>query len=338
MIMDDELFDFSEEQENNSTTIDNSTQEIETSEQETNTEVEGTEDDIIASLLADKGIKDINKIKFSNDDDSIEERSWNDLDYEEKLNILRESPIEVDNNELDDTEIDLINTIRNSRMTPEEYISYIQNQSIQEYLQNQQPQMASSIDEISDDELYLTDIITKLGEDNVTDQELQDMLDNAKSNPTLYKKQVDAIRSEYRNREEHMRNQELQMQQQQQQAQYDLFAQNVAREIQNLTDYHGYELNMDEEEMDQLYEFITGFDNAGVSIFGKALNDPATLVRMAWSVLYGEQAIKDINEYWTNELKNSRSQKKDKQRKSNVEIRQNKFNNTKDIGDSLWNL
>lgn len=336
MIMDDELFDFSEETRDNPTTIDNSSQEMESPEQSEVQETNDTEDDIIASLLADKGITDINKIKFQGDE-GIEEYSWNDLDHEEKLNILRSNPTTTTNDDLDDSEIDLINMIRNSRMTPDEYISYVQNQGIQAYLQNQQPQMASSIDEISDDELYLTDIITKLGDDNVTDQELQDILDNAKSNPTLYKKQVDAIRKEYTLREENMRSQELKMQQQQQQEQYDVFAQNVAREIQNLTDYYGYELNMDEEEMDQLYEFITGFDNAGVSIFGKALNDPATLVKMAWSVLYGEQAIQDINEYWTNELKNSRSSKKDK-RKSNVEIRQNNINNTKDVEDSLWNL
>lgn len=336
MIMDDELFDFSEETRDNPTTIDNSSQEMESPEQSEVQETNDTEDDIIASLLADKGITDINKIKFQGDE-GIEEYSWNDLDHEEKLNILRSNPTTTTNDDLDDSEIDLINMIRNSRMTPDEYISYVQNQGIQAYLQNQQPQMASSIDEISDDELQLTDIITKLGDDNVTDQELQDILDNAKSNPTLYKKQVDAIRKEYMLREENMRSQELKMQQQQQQEQYDVFAQNVAREIQNLTDYYGYELNMNEEEMDQLYEFITGFDNAGVSIFGKALNDPATLVKMAWSVLYGEQAIQDINEYWTNELKNSRSSKKDK-RKSNVEIRQNNINNTKDVEDSLWNL
>ena len=336
MIMDDELFDFSEETRDNPTTIDNSSQEMESPEQSEVQETNDTEDDIIASLLADKGITDVNKIKFQGDE-GIEEYSWNDLDHEEKLNILRSNPTTTTSDDLDDSEIDLINMIRNSRMTPDEYISYVQNQGIQAYLQNQQPQMASSIDEISDDELYLTDIITKLGDDNVTDQELQDILDNAKSNPTLYKKQVDAIRKEYTLREENMRSQELKMQQQQQQEQYDVFAQNVAREIQNLTDYYGYELNMNEEEMDQLYEFITGFDNAGVSIFGKALNDPATLVKMAWSVLYGEQAIQDINEYWTNELKNSRSSKKDK-RKSNVEIRQNNINNTKDVEDSLWNL
>ena len=336
MIMDDELFDFSEETRDNPTTIDNSSQEMESPEQSEVQETNDTEDDIIASLLADKGITDVNKIKFQGDE-GIEEYSWNDLDHEEKLNILRSNPTTTTSDDLDDSEIDLINMLRNSRMTPDEYISYVQNQGIQAYLQNQQPQMASSIDEISDDELYLTDIITKLGDDNVTDQELQDILDNAKSNPTLYKKQVDAIRKEYTLREENMRSQELKMQQQQQQEQYDVFAQNVAREIQNLTDYYGYELNMNEEEMDQLYEFITGFDNAGVSIFGKALNDPATLVKMAWSVLYGEQAIQDINEYWTNELKNSRSSKKDK-RKSNVEIRQNNINNTKDVEDSLWNL
>jgi hypothetical protein len=57
-----------------------------------------------------------------------------------------------------------------------------------------------------------------------------------------------------------------------------------------------------------LYEFITGVDAAGVSHFGKVLNDPEWLVRMAWFALNGEQMINDINEYYKKEIANVRKE------------------------------
>jgi len=42
----------------------------------------------MSDFLKSRGISDIQKIKFEDENGSIEERSWNDLSKEEKLNIL----------------------------------------------------------------------------------------------------------------------------------------------------------------------------------------------------------------------------------------------------------
>lgn len=293
-------FDEFDDLSGNSEQIQN--QEVETQLSENNT------DDVLEQLLKSKGIEDSSKIKFEKDDGEIEEVDWNTLSNEDKLNILRTESTHNDNfNDLDETEIQLLNTIRNSKMSPQEYINYVQNTGVQQYLQNvQSNQYSYQIDDISDDELFLADLISKIGEDNISEQELQNILETAKSNESVFKKQVDAIRNEYRQIEYNNIQQEAEVQRQTQVEQYNAFAESIENEIRSFTDFCGYELNMDESEMEELYDLITGFDKAGVSVFGKLLNDPPTLVRMGWFALNGEKAIQDINDYWTNEIKNVR--------------------------------
>ena len=62
------------------------------------------------------------------------------------------------------------------------------------------------------------------------------------------------------------------------------------------------------EDKQELYEFIMGTDSAGVSILGKAFNDPRTLVNAAWFALNNQKIFDDINNYFSEEIKNVRKQ------------------------------
>lgn len=268
------------------------------------------EDDIISELLRGKGIEDKSRLKFANDRGEIEEVDWNTLSKQEQLEILTgEEPEEEEfsslEEQMDDDEIELINEIRRSNMTPAEYLRYIQNAGISNYLQNQTPSHYE-VDDIGDDELYIIDLISKLGEENVSDQELQDMLDAAKSNEATYQKQVLAIRNEYKRLEDSNKQQDAMYKQQAQLNRYNSFAESIENEIRNFTEIGGYDLNMDESEMEEIYNLIVGMDAAGVNNFSKVLNHPQTLVRMAWFALNWENAIQDINDYWTDQIKKVR--------------------------------
>lgn len=292
------------------------------------------QDDIITELLREKGIQDASKIKFEGEDGEIEEQDWNQLSIEDQLNILRSSDSQVSNNslDLDDSELQLINAIRSSRMSPTEYFQNVQRQGVNNYIQqNSTPQY--QIDNIDDETLFITDIIARVGDENITDEELEHLLENAKQNEDLFRKQVNAIRQEYKNREDENRNQVAEYQKQQQVEKYNIFAEKIENEIRGFTEIGGFDLNMDESEMEEVYDFLTGFDQAGVSFFSKALNDPKLLVRMAWFALNGDKAMQDINDYWTNEVKKSRNQKKTSQ----VEIKKNnnKFNNNSSVDDDF---
>lgn len=263
------------------------------------------EDDFITELLKTRGIEDKTKIKFENDEGELEEVDWNSLSNNDRLNILNSSNDE--SNQLDDSEIDLINAIRHSRLTPNEYLQAVQNHGINSYIQNAQEQsMIYRVDEISDEELFISDLLSRIPD--MTNEEAIEALDRAKQNDALFNKQIGALRAEYKQAEEEALHYQEIKQQQEAQAMFNQFTENIENSIINFTEFSGCDINMDQEDMQELYDFITGTDAAGVSHFGKVLNDPEWLVRMAWFALNGEQMINDISEYYKKEIASVRKE------------------------------
>lgn len=267
----------------------------------TNIEDNGSqEEDFISSLLKSKGIEDKSKIKFENEEGSIEEVDWDNLSNEDKLNVLRSSS-EDPESDLDESEIQLISAIRNSGMTPAEYLQYVGQDSVNYYIQNKQAsEYQYSVDQYSDDDLFKADFISRMGD--VTEEEAEEALEKAKSNEALFKKQIGAIRNEYRAIEAENIQQEQIEQEQQAQEQYAQFASLVEDQIRNFTEFQGYNLNLENDDMQMLYDFITGVDAAGNNHFAKALSDPRILVQTAWFALNGRQMIDDITDYFQKEI------------------------------------
>jgi hypothetical protein len=88
----------------------------------------------------------------------------------------------------------LLNTIRESNLTPSEYL-----EKFKEPATVQEPQY--KIDDLSDDELYILDLESRVGE--ITDDMAAQALTSAKQNEELFKKQVEGIRKEYKEREDY---------------------------------------------------------------------------------------------------------------------------------------
>ena len=262
------------------------------------------EDDFLTSLLKSRGIEDKSKIKFATEEGDVEEVDWDSLSNEDKLNILSSSESTPENG-LDESEIQLINAIRNSGMSPSEYLQFIGNGEVERYIQNsQEPQY--EIDEYSDDELFLMDFMSRMGE--VTEDEATEALERAKANEGLFKKQIEAIRNEYKQAEQENQMQAQLEQEQIAQQQYDQFSDQIVDEINNLTEIQGFELNMENDDMQELYDFITGYDAAGNNYLAKALSDPHILVKTAWLALNGDQMINDITSYFQKEIASVRKE------------------------------
>lgn len=294
------------------------------------------DDDFIPALLKTRGIEDKSKIKIENDEGEIEEVDWDSLSNDTKLNILNSSSEDTG---LDDKEIELINVIRSSNLSPAEYIQAIQQNTINQYIQQQQNQNpVYKVDEISDEELYIMDLIARIPD--MTNDEAIELLEKAKQNNSLFTRQIGAIRAEYKKAEDESIQYNELLQQQEAQEQFNQFAKNIERSINDFTEFAGYDLNMEEDDMYELYDFITGFDSAGNSHFGKALNDPRTLVRMAWFALYGEQMINDINDYYKKEITNVRKESfnkgaQSKKDKTTIVHKPVQRNNKSDIFDDF---
>ena len=168
---------------------------------------EQIEDDVLQSFLRTKGIDDPSRIKFEDENGNLQERSWDSLDPQEKLNILNtpvqqdtvQEPINNVDNQLQDDEIDLINSIRNSGLSPQNYI-----QSIVDNQNNSEP--IYQVDDLSDDEIYILDLESRVGE--LSEDEAAQALTMAKQNEEFYKKQIEGIRKEYKEREDFKKEQE----------------------------------------------------------------------------------------------------------------------------------
>ena len=259
------------------------------------------EDEFISSLLKSRGIEDKTKIKFENDEGTVEEVDWDSLSTEDRLNILNSST-NTSENDLDDSEIQLISAIRNSRMTPAEYIQYIEQSGVNRYIQNsQEDNYQYNVDQYSDDDLYVFDLISRTG---MTVEEAQEALERAKSNEALFAKQMGAIRNEYKEAEKEQIQAAQEKQNQLAQERYNQFSQSIVDQINEFKDFSGYNIDMDAEEMQELYDFITGFDAAGNNHFNKALADPKVVVQMAYFALNGQRLIDDITEYFQKEITN----------------------------------
>lgn len=245
--------------------------------------------DLTTEILKIRGIADPSKIKFEDESGAVVERDWNSLSREEQLNIIADNS--DPERDLDDAEITLINTIRESRLSPEDYIAKLQ-QDAKAALESQY-QPTYKVDEIDDDNLYALDIMRKVGAENITEEELQSRVDQAKENPTLYKKEVEALRTTYKQLEDQMQYQKQQEAAAQQEAAYQDFANSILSEIDGFnTSSEVFEL--DTEDKNELANFILTRDEDGLTDFGKVLNNPKTFTTVALWYLKGNALMNEM--------------------------------------------
>lgn len=257
---------------------------------------EESQTDFITELLKDRGITDKSKIQFE-EDGVVKDMNWDDLSDSDKLNIIRtSSPVQrSDADDLDREEQEFINQIRQSGMKPSEFIDYTKSQAISDY-QNQNTVPQYSVDQYDDDSLFIADFMSRI--QGSTEEEANEALEQAKSNPDLWKRQIDSIRNQYKMIEDETKMQQQTEADAQAQEQFQQFSDQVVNEINNLTTYSGYDLNLQDDDMQEIYDFITSTDAAGNNYFVKALADPKILVKAAWLTLHGEDMLNDITDYY----------------------------------------
>lgn len=257
--------------------------------QETTPPSEGDqEDDLTTEVLKLRGISNPDKIKFEDESGAITERSWDSLTKEEQINILADQREHQETtNELAEDEIDLINAIRNSGMSVQDYMQTITPQI-------NQPQDTNQFDTMSDEDLYAFDILNKVGNDNITDEELDAALEAAKANETLFKKTVDGLRQQYNRLQEEQKQNIANQQQAAAQQRYQAFANVVNNQIDNFNSFAGQPIQLSNQDKDNLSEFMLALDEDGSSALGKALQDPKLLTKAAFWLLNEQELIAEL--------------------------------------------
>lgn len=303
---DDDLLDFNEYSD------DNVTPEVEDDMFSTNTEdneLSSIEDDLfgggntenselISNLLAQRGITDASKIQIEDEEGNIQELDFNSLPIEEQLEILQqETP------ELDDSEIETINYLRENGVGIQELIEYHRNQAIQEYLQAQQ--IDYTVDNLSDEELYKLDIASRY--EDLSEEELEIELQKELNNPDLFKKKVDKLRDVYK-QEEIAEQSELAKQAELEEEQnYQTLVDSMVEIAQGTTEL--FDLELEDEDKEEVLQFLLGKDINGQSEFVKLLNDPNALFQLAWFATKGQEAFSTIHDYYKKEIDTARKAK-----------------------------
>ena len=252
------------------------------------------DDDFTLQVLNLKGISDPSKIKFEDESGAIIERDWNDLSDNERLMIL--AGTEDPERDLEEDEILFINQLRENNLTPQQYIQAIQQQAAQQALEEYQQglQPTYEIDSLSDDELFALDLLEKVGEENITDEELKEALEHAKENETLFAKQIEGLRATYKNLEDQQRYDAEQAQIQQAEEQYREFSNEVLNEISSFDSLANQEIELSTDDKNDIANYMLTRRDTGVSDFYRDMQDPKTATLAAFWLLRGPEILSEM--------------------------------------------
>lgn len=268
-----------------------------------------TVSDFLHTFLKEKGIEDPSKLQWEDENGEITDVDFDNLSDEDKLNILNS----LADPGLSQAEIDTINYLRQNNMTLNQVVDYFSKKAVDDYLaQNpdQVHQKTYEIDDYTDDELYLSAL--KIQYPNFTDEELTSKLETAKGNEELYKKEVAALREEFKKEEEA----QIEAQKQQEQQAYDDLVGNLKNVLGNFnevaldsTDPESDVLEIEDSDKDLVLAYLLNQDTDGKSQLVKDLENPATLIELAWLRTQGRTLIDNTTRYWKDLLKQERKEK-----------------------------
>ena len=265
-------------------------------------------EDILTTFLKSYGIEDPSKMKFQNDNDEVEDVDFKTLSKEDQMEILRN----LTDSGLSEQEIADLNWLRQNKMSLKQFSNAVSQQSVQNYLaQNpdKAPQRVYQIDDYSDDELYLADLKSKYPD--FTDEELLSKLESAKDNEDLYTKEVTALRNSYKADEDNLVKQQEEQQAQVAQAMRDNLmnaARNFNEVLLDADDPESDSLMVEDADKQQILSYLLDQDSQGKSQLIRDLEDPETLIQLAWLRLQGQNAISDTSRYWKETLKETRKE------------------------------
>lgn len=250
-------------------------------QQDDNSDGDEPEDDLLTSYLKSYGIGDPKKLQYENEEGEIEEVDFNSLSKDEQLTILQE----LASSNYTDYEKQVINYLRTNNTDLQGVITYFQNKAIEDYLA-QNPDAAHqktySIDDYSDDELYIADLASKFPE--FSEDELNSKLETAKLNEELFKKEVDTLRAFYKGEEDRQAEEAKQREQQDYENLQNTLL-NTLRDFNEVvldsTDPQSDSLEIEDNDKQEMLQYLLEQDKDGQSQLDKDLSDPAALIEIA---------------------------------------------------------
>jgi len=261
---------------------------------------EEVDNTIISTLLAQKGIEDISKIQIEDEEGNISEVPFSSLTPEEQLEILQ---YQEEGPDLEDSEIEVINFLRENNTSLEELIEFQRQKAVEEYINSTQESF--TVAQFTDEELYVADLKDRFPE--LSEEELAQELEKELNNPDLFKKKATKLREFYTDLEvKEQENLRLQSEKEEEESYNELV--NTMVEIATNTN-ELYDLELEDSDKEDVLQCLLAKDVNGRSEFVKMLDDPKTLFRMAWFATKGEEAFNAIQDYYKKEIDLARKEK-----------------------------
>lgn len=258
-----------------------------------------TDSSILDEFLKLKGIQE-GKITIIDEDNTEQEVDFSSLSREEQLDILNSSDNEI-SNDLEDTEIELLNHLRTNNLSVKDFLDNYKQSIIEEINKEQVPNY--EIDAYDDQELFLLDLQQKY---DLTEEELAQQLEKELQDENIFKKKVDILRKEYKELEDqYKQNQQKEFEEKQEQ-EYNEFSEKMVNVAIETPEFYGIEL--DDDEKNEVLSFLLDLDNNGNSNFYKSLNDPKKLYEAAWFLRYGKESFDALKNAYESEINKYKTQ------------------------------
>lgn len=257
-------------------------------------------DTIMYKYLKSKGISDPSKIQFEDEDGNPYESDFNELTSEEQMNILNE----LNSSDFSDDEIETVNYLRQNNMSLKQVVDYFSNKAVQDYIATQQSEKTYSIDEYSDDELYVADLKAKYPE--FSDEELLAKLDVAKNNTEMFEKEVSQLRSYYKSQEDaHLQQQAMRDEESQRMYINSLYdAVNNFNEIAiDYKDPKSDTIEIEKHDKERILSYLLDKDAQGKTQFVRDIENPDVLIELAYLRMCGAEMLSASTQYWKDQIK-----------------------------------
>ena len=251
------------------------------------------ESDYISKLLEARGFK--NKIiQITDENGETSNVNFDDLSDQEKFDLLSDQEESVLPS---DDELKTLNFLRTNNMTLEDFAKWQREQGVQEYLASQSP--ITEFDEFTDDEMIAYDFIQRFGEE-MSDEEIDAEIDRLKADPDAYAKRVNLLRASYKSEAEAQSKLYEQEEQTKNQAAEEEFKNAYINAAGNINYIHG--MDLDNNDRQELLDFVLTKDAANRTGLSKALDDPESVLRMAWYLLHGEETYDATVDHFKKEI------------------------------------
>lgn len=262
------------------------------------------QNDYINQVLQARGI-DRNNIEITEEDGTVTTVKFDDLSDEDKIALLSDDFQPEDENPLTDADLEILNYFRANRINSlQEFADGIAREAIANYEASRVETPSYQVDTLGDDELLAWDLIQKFGDD-ISDEEVDEEIDRLKEDEEAYNKRVNLLRTYYKNEEEAQRKLYEEQQAAQLQQDTELFQKAYSDAAYNLDTIQG--IDLEDNDKQDLLDYVLVKDQFGKTEFGKALEDPEQVLKMAWFLKHGEAAAEATRDYFSQLLAKERA-------------------------------